>query len=296
MPAPRFVNDSHENLLWLGLSGLWALGGLLAWFVAVSSQASWIVTSSWLVLFASLTCAISASLRLPILSQSPPTTLRADHTVWLLSSLANVNWLGFFILQAPGWPDTLPVILIWLIGEIWFHSAATRLGRLPWLREGLGTLFKQLGSLGADQPIVAAARKPVSPHRPLDGSGSAECGSAESGLDKSGSVERRVVAGHDELGRRYLSGEIYVRLTSDMPSETLVVGFSPAFAGVPEVDVECEADDVEVRLIQRTPTGMRIGIRAISLLEPLDLALQWFAVEVELGRTPSLAATTRSLP
>jgi hypothetical protein len=258
------------------------------------------------VLFASLTCAVSAALRLQILSQSPPTSLRADHAVWFLSSLANVNWLGFFILQAPGWPDTLPVLLIWLIGEVWFHTAATRLGRLPWLREGLGTLFKQLGSLGADQPIVPAAHKPVSPHRPMDESGSAESGSAESGSDKSGSdksgsdksgsVERRLVAGHDEQGRRYLSGEIYVRLTSDKPSETLVVGFSPAFAGVPEVDVECEADDVEVRLIQRTPTGMRIGIRAISLLEPLDLALQWFAVEVELGRTPSLAATTRSLP
>jgi hypothetical protein len=281
VPAPRFVNDSQENRLWLGLSGLWALGGLLAWFVAAGSQASWIVTSSWLVLFASLTCAVSAALRLPILSQSPSASVRADHTVWLLSSVANINWLGFFVLQAPDWPDALPVLMIWMIGEVWFHTAATRLDALPWLREAWVALHKQLASLGADQPLRSEVHQPVNPHRLLE---------------SNGCVERRVVEGHDEQGRRYLSGEICVRLTADQPSETIVVGFSPAFAGAPEVDVDCEADDVEVRLIHCTPTGMRIGIRALSGHEPLDLALQWFAVEVELGRAPSLAVTPRVLP
>jgi hypothetical protein len=281
VPALRFVNDSQENALWLGLTGLWAVAGLLSWCVAAGTVSSWIATPSWLVLSASLTCAISMALRLPILSESPRTSLRDDHAVWLLSTVANINWIGFFILQAPGWPDALPVLLIGMLGEVWFHTIATRVGALPWLRNGCTALLRQLSSLGADRPSRLEKPEPVSPGATVQ---------------EVGCVERRVVAGHDEQGRRYLSGEISVSLTADKPSDTIVVGFSPAFVGAPNVDLDCEADGVDVRLINCTPTGMRIGIRGLSLREPLDLALQWFAVEVELGRTPSLVATTRVLP
>ncbi len=276
MPAPRYVNELQENAVWFCSAATWSVGGLFAWLAAANSTQKWVGSSSGLVLLAVLATAVSIAVRLPILSSPPKTTQRSDHAVWLLSTFASVNWLGFLVLQAPQWSDVWPVAIILLLSEGWFHVSAWRCNALPWLREAMLHWVRPIANLGVD-----------SEPRPLGRQN-------QNHLD--GRVQRSMVDGVDEQGRRYLSGEIQVAMEAGQTSESIVVSFTPAFVGAPEVDFDCESEGVDVQLINLSPAGMRLGIRRSTGTEPVDFSLPWYAAEVELGEVSAAAIVNRVLP
>ncbi len=299
MPGPRYVNELQENAVWLCLAAFWSIGGLVAWLTALGSQAVWIGSTSGLSLLAVLATGICVALRLPILSSPPSTTLRSDHGVWLLSTFASVNWLGFFLLQSPQWPDALCVAMIWLVGETWFYVTAWRLDGLPWLRECLSYIAARLAGLGIDsdvRPSTAPNAESSLARTESDGSDARDTSHVADPQPADEQVRRRMVDGVDEQGRRYLSGEIRVAMGADQRSETIVVSFSPPFAGAPEVDFDCETEGVDVQLVNLTPTGMRLGIRRSSAAEPTVFSLPWYAAEVELEDVSASAIDSRVLP
>ncbi len=277
--------------MWLGLAAVWSVGGLVAWLVAACSQATWIATSSGLPLLAVLATATSVALRLPILSSPSRTSLRNDHAVWLLSTCASLNWLGFFVLQCPRWSDALPAVIILLVGEVWFHVTAWRCRKLPWLRAGLQSLATQLGSLGVDLSTPEANQHAFT-QLTLGPDSAASNRNCQLGEQE----DRLTVHGIDEQGRSYLSGELRIAFSADQPLETIVVAFSPPFARSPEVDFDCESDGVDVQLVNCTPTGMRLGIRRSTTREPLVFTLPWYAAEVESGNLSAAVTVERVLP
>ena len=276
MPAPRYINELQENAVWLCSAATWSIGGLVAWLTAVNSQTVWIGSSSGLTLLAILAAAISGAVRLPILSSPPKTTQRSDHAVWLMSTFASVNWLGFLMLQAPQWSDVWPVAMIVLLGEGWFHATAWRCNALPWLRENFFSVLNPLSQLGSEPD----KRPPVEGNR----------------VDSDEQIQRRMVDGIDEQGRRYLSGEIRIAMEAGQTTESIVVSFTPAFSGAPEVDFDCETEGVDVHLVNLSPAGMRLGIRRSTGTDPIDFSLPWYAAEVELGDVSADAVVHRALP
>lgn len=300
MPAPRYVNERHENALWVCLSCLWAAAAIVAWMVATqqgtAAQATSLAESphawgSQLTLIALGIAAITSALRLPILSSPPRTSLGSDHAVWLLTTCASVNWLGFLALQVPTWTDLIPALLLISVSEVWFHGLVFRSGALPWLREYCA-IADAAGTFGAPTSAtenLGQQRYDNMPQAidpmPLD-------------AEQCDGIERRAVSGIDEQGRRYLSGELKISLSAQQSTETLAVGFSPPFVGEPDVDFEYEGaeEDVTVQLIHNTPSGMRLGLRRAASTDSAVFWLQWYAVEVELSQTCDASSNSRALP
>ncbi len=278
MAAPRFVNELQENALWLSLSSLWAIGGTMAWLFSQGTSIGWIGSGSELTMLALFAAATTLALRLPILSSPPITSLTSDHVGWLLTSFAAVNWLGYFALQTHSWSDAIPIILLFGVGETWFHTQVWRCAALPWLRDICENFFRGLRALGR-QPM--AEREFELPD-----------------TSQHSSMERSTVQGLDEHGRRYLSGTINVSLVAEQSTRTLSIAFSPPFAGEPDVDFECEGvgDDVSAYMIHSTPAGMRLGLRRTSSSRAVNFSLQWYAAEVELSEVPGPSATAGALP
>ncbi len=281
MPAPRYVNELQENALWVSLASLWAGGGCLAWLASLGSETPWLGSSSALTLWAVLAVVVSVALRLPILTSPPSTSQRSDHAVWLLSLFAMVNWLGCLLLQASHWSEVLPPLILLMTGEVWFHVVACRLGVLPWCRQGLLSCYQCLAGLGVD---------PTSSVRQTLQSEASTMAIEDCATTHADGVERSSVQGSDEQGRRYFSGDITVALAAKQTSESLPVSFCPPFTGQPQVDFECEADEVTVQLIHSSPAGMRLGVKRSNAQDPLVFQLQWYATEVELDQASVAAA------
>ncbi len=280
MPAPRFVSQLQENALWLSLSSLWAIGGAMAWLASLGNSTDWNGSTSGLAMLALFAAATTLALRLPILSSPPSTSLLSDHAVWLLTSFAAVNWLGFFALQALSWSDAISVAMLFGLAEVWFHRQVWRCAALPWLREGCAKSFRSLSTLGREPAIARQSFK------------------HQSDTNEHGFVERSTLQGLDDQGQRYMSGRIMVSLAADQSTHSLSIAFSPPFVGQPDVDFECEGpgDDVSVHLIHNTPGGVRLGLRRTSSSEAVDFPLQWYAAEVELSEVLGPSTTAGPLP
>lgn len=300
MPAPRYVNERHENVLWVCLSGLWAAAAILAWVVAAQQGTAAAATSlaesphaggSLLTLIALGVAATTFALRLPILSSPPCTSLGSDHAVWLLTTCASMNWLGLLALQVPTWTDLIPAFLLISVGEVWFHSLVFRSGALPWLREYCA-IADVAGTFGGRTSATETPGQQRYDNVPQAGD------PLPMDAEQCDEIERKSVSGIDEQGRRYLSGEIRISLSAQQSTETLAVGFSPPFVGEPEVDFECEGagEDVTVQLIHNTPSGMRLGLRRAASTDSAIFWLQWYAVEVELSQSCDASSNRRALP
>ena len=287
MSALRYVDKLQENAIWLLLSALWAVGGLLAWLSSMTDTNDWHGSSSGLAILGLFVAATTLTLRLPILTSPPRTSLGADHCVWLLTMFANINWLGFLAWHSRHGSDVYPMVLMLGAGEAWFHVRCWQMGALPWLRSGCQAIGRQMSSLG-----VAPHSK--SPAAAIDaGTGPLR----ES--DRDSSIVRQTVQGIDEHGRRYLSGEIVVTLAAEQTTESLSIAFSPPFSGEPDIDFECEGPeevDVTTHLIHSSPAGMRLGLRRAASPQPLVFSLQWYAAEVELEDVPHAPGVLKTLP
>lgn len=304
MAAPRYITDYQQHVSWLCLTTIWAVCGLVACvneFSTGDRSGDAGASSSLLLLCACAATGITAVLRLPILASPPKASLEADHLVWLLSCMAQINWLGFFVMRAESAFEIVPLVLAFAAGDVWFYSRARAAAVLPWLWHGLAHAQAWLLQLGVEaKPVAGAelkANKLTAEHQAPTSLPAQTPGMAVAiDADSAGRIVRRTVEGIDEQGRRYLSGEIELDLGPEASSQVVVIPFQPAFVGAPEVDFECAADQVEMQLSNCTPQGMRLNVRRTARGEPATIALQWYAVEVELGELPRETATQRSLP
>ncbi len=286
MPAPRYFSEHQENAVWISMATLWAIGACGAWISAVLAPWHSEISGSLLTILAMLTACASLALRLPILSSPPETSQFCDHLIWLLTGCATANWLGFFVVQSPALVDAFPAIAALAFGEVWFHTIAFRKGLLPWLSDGFARLIEQLSSLGSDTCEPADGLKQENLHLEIQ----------QLGFDGSENITRHEICGIDENGGRYMSGTIRVSLADGQKHETIVVGFCPAFVGQPNVDFECNAEDISWELINCSPAGMRIGVRRSQAETSTDFELQWYAAQAEMTETSIPMATTQVLP
>src|SRR5688572_30601065 len=148
MSTQLFLKVSRANAVWLSLACMWAIGGIIAWLASLTSSQSaalqWNVSSSGLTVLSLLACALTLALRMPILAMRSSTSLTIAHVAWLLTSLAAVNWLGFFAINSRQWSDLVPVALLFAFSEAWFHILAWKHSSLPWLVECCADLGRVL--------------------------------------------------------------------------------------------------------------------------------------------------------
>lgn len=304
MAAPRYITDYQQHASWLCLTTIWAVCGLVACvteFSADGGSGDAETSSSVLLLCACAATVVTAVLRLPILASPPKTSVEADHLAWLLSCLAQINWLGFFVLRADSAFEIVPLVLAFAVGDGWFYDRARAAAALPWLWQGVAHAQAWLWQLGGEaKPVVGAEVNAFTPTAESQALTSLPAQPPETAValdaDSAGRILRRTVEGTDEQGRRYLSGEIELALGPEASSQVVLIAFLPAFIGAPEVDFECAADEIEMQLINCTPQGMRLNVRRTASGEPEIISLQWYAVEVELGELPRETAAHRSLP
>ncbi len=113
-----------------------------------------------------------------------------------------------------------------------------------------------------------------------------------------GELARRCIEGRDELGQRYMSGEVRVELQPELVMETVVVGFCPPFSQPPLVELEYESTDAEqefeLKVVNVSPMGMRVHVRRPRSPSPASLLLLWYAVEPSTAPQPGPLAD--SLP
>lgn len=305
----------QQNQLWIYLSICWWIGSLVAWISILFSESSPAVNDSTLTFSGILVFAVSAALRLPILTSKPETSSLEDHFVWLLCVTANVNWIGFLWLCSPNLSATLPAIGLGLLCEAWLWSEAERSNSIRWLRLQLGDIRNRSWRIIAGAAI--GTQSPLLKSKTLSAPGSAgtssskttnstattaivplpirslekPCGSQSIAADPDGlaidqansasqgesEIVRTSEDGIDPSGRRYLAGEIVIQWQPDQRSHQIVISFVPAFAGVPEVEIELDSLDCMWQLQNCTPVGLRLQVRRPAGSEEAVTNLSWYA-------------------
>jgi len=300
----RHTSGKQETSIWIALAAVWLSASLLAWLATMVGMVSVpSISGDKLILLATLVTGISLSLRLPILTERPITTCFTNQLVWLLTLAANMNWFGCLCLRAEGWLDALPAAVILAAGEVWVHRKVNLQGCLPEVCASLSVLrpgkwFTAMASsafenLFRDQHLQNKHLQNAELENP-------------SAL---GQFQRQTFAGVDEEGQPYCSGDIRVELEPLQTTASLVVAFSPTFAGMPVVELESEVEsagdmdgalsseeganatflmdanaaasteELAVQVTTCTPAGMRINLRrsATAAAKRNVYIVRWYA-------------------
>ena len=275
-PLGAFRREPQPTL-WLGLSAAWCAAGWLVWWLtaaapkSLDNHAADSADASRLLLLAMSAAGVGLVLRLPILMETQ-LPLAGRHVLWLLGVAASVHWLGYIILRAPHWSDWASAGLVILLVEVGVVYIAWRDARLPWLISGLKNAAR----------LVRGPSSPGSAERLLDTGAASSAPSDEASEPIEGHITHRQVQGFDAAGRRFASGQVEVELVADQRQATLALPFSPPLGGSVQVDVECDAGEIEVRVVNSTAAGMRLEIRRFRGGPQQVFALQWYAAELEL--------------
>jgi hypothetical protein len=267
----RHTSDKEETAVWIVLSAVWFIASFSAWLAALSGMVSTdTISGDKLILLACLLGGVSLALRLPVLTSTPVTTCFTNQIVWLLTLAANVNWLGCLSLRAESWFDALPAVVALVAGEVWVHRRVDRQACLPDVCASLAALrpsfwlpTNRTQSVDGpppkltehfDLPKMSAAFASVDsavlvPTRQVGtATGRDEARETAESTESVESTEwlRQTFAGIDDAGQPYLSGEIRVELEPMQTTASIVVAFSPAFAGTPLVELESELLESEM--------------------------------------------------
>lgn len=293
----------QQRELWIYLAISWWIGSLSAWLIAWLSQLETQPSDSLLTASGLLVFGVAACLRLPVLTVQTPTSSLEDHFVWLLAASANVNWLGFLCLHANNLYAVIPAVLIGAILEFWLWNRAARSDCLAWTRT---MSYLRLSTNSSSRENVAAASSgsqlPAGDieTKPCDNSGSdirIPVGIAQvdqAGTDRGG-TQRTLEDGVDPSGRRYLAGDIKVEWLAEQRSQTLVIGFVPAFIGTPQVELELSSDQCSAQIINCTPVGLRVQLkRSAASAEPV-CNLSWYAKQADAQESSVLPCSGSSL-
>lgn len=106
---------------------------------------------------------------------------------------------------------------------------------------------------------------------------------------------RRSIESRDLDGRRFLSGEVSIKLVEDQKTEEVVVGFCPPFHGIPDVEFESTDENISARLANCTATGMRLQLRRARAEAEIDFSLEWYAAQSQVESSDS-GTVPRILP
>jgi hypothetical protein len=285
-------SQTQQREMWIYLAITWWIGSLAAWLIAWFSTPASQSNESMLTATALLVFGVSACLRLPVLTVQTPTTSLEDHFVWLLAATANVNWLGYLSINIDSIPAVIPAILIGVAIEWWLWNQAGRADCLVWARRIFPILV--LNKPGKPSATASSTALVNATHPEIAKSTSAEhsttqaggqpvlssMGNPESCLDRN-VVQRTLEDGIDPTGRRYLAGEVKLDWLADQRTQTIVIGFVPAFIGNPEVEYEVNCDLCTAQIINCTPAGLRIQLRRNDASSELVTNMSWYARQAE---------------
>jgi hypothetical protein len=243
---------------------IWTCGGLyaatfLAWLAVASDSipATQPVHAGAMTIIALGVCALSAAARTQVLPAEHPSgglqLVRPTSLpiAWGLAWMSQVHVLGLLSLTNPEPLAVLPALFLALALELWLFAATTA------------------------QPRSQLENEPAAD----------TCEPAL--LSDDGAWQRRTQDVEDPAGHRAFRGMLRFELAPGQRSLPEVIGFCPAFAGVPEVELECEwetASDedaeeqfIEAECLQLTPAGARIAIARIGNSGTIRGILHWYA-------------------
>ena len=293
-----YASKREEDLIWIVLASVWAAGGLIAWCV------SWIgssepVEGSTLAFLALVVAAIGVALRLPVITGTPHQDKFYDQIVFLLGAAATFNWVGCLLLHSQTLQDAIPTLLVVGFAEFWITRSCAFQECCPWQSDVgaiASSVVRDVLSSGrqVDRTKESLAsgflQNPDSTAQPVEGGlamhppDSAEMTRDSVSSSQGDTVSRRLVDGHDDEGRRYMSGDVKFTLDVGQTSEEIVIGFCPAFSQEPETDFELDHEQLDARLVNCTPVGMRVAVRRIGgssrSTMPVAAQLQWYAVQL----------------
>ena len=317
-------SKNQQNELWIFLVITWWIGSLVAWIATWTASTSSDANDSFLTASGILLFGVSAALRLPVVTSTQPTTSLEDHFVWLVTASANVNWLGYLCLSAQSYAAVLPAGLVGILIEYWLWNEMCRRDCLTGLRDFISAFSKNLvknaissgnDAIKVENPTeVAANQLAVSSGVISSGVTSSVTSNSVSNAEErtksylpdsasiqlDGGVEatdstvlRTSEDGIDPAGFRYMTGEVQVAWEASQRSQTVVLGFVPAFQGSPEVELELDCEDCLAQIQNCTPSGLRIQLkRSLGSNTPASNTpasnsqltnLSWYAKESNCG-------------
>lgn len=277
-------SKNQQNELWIFLVVTWWIGSLVAWIAVWTTSTTSTANDSLLTASGLLLFGVSAALRLPVVTTTQPTTSLEDHFVWLVTASANVNWLGYLCLSSQSYAAVLPAGVVGILVEYWLWSELCRRDCLAGLRGFISafstSLVKNAISSGNDALRVenpteavtnqlavssAAASTVKSESATSNFVSSNKTDSSSIQLDvveaAEGTVLRTTEDGIDLAGFRYMAGEVQVAWEESQRTQTVVLGFVPAFEGSPEVELELDCEECSAQIQNCTPNGLRIQLK-----------------------------------
>lgn len=274
-----------QTKLWIALAAVWWLGGLILWLV------NWIIVresySTQVTLLSIIfVLSISSLLRLPSVLRVLGASESEKHLIWLLCMGSNVNWLGAMTLCSGS---------VWGLGLIagcgllveWLHYRQSPDGSGFW-RSFFAATIRQTQSLAGRSAVPTASMERTEELAAIQGRDLFPAGQDWSVATEPDSIDaspinvrRTMQDGTDEDGHRYNSGEIFVDWQFGQRVLNLTVAFVPAFAEVPRVAFEIDADLCDVRCIHCSQSGMRLTLRRKGQLDANQVCLAWYASQGE---------------
>lgn len=263
--------------------GLWGMA--LLWSVELAGS----ITVLLAVLGAVLVTLAKGALDHFANSVSPAIGEMTGYLATPLAMMAAVNFLGFTALVAPDIADLFPIAAVFLVSGL--------VGRL--LVRQTCSPSAASGSLRDEstQPVPPAASFDPESAAPastipmpgfLDDRANAsqiEDEYAEEGESADVLLSQRL--GHNESGEMFVSGWLRVELSRASSSVQEIVTFPKPLSGVPEIELEPEDPDVQVRLLNCTEVGMRLRLELDpSATGPIATTVAFYAAEVSpVGET-----------
>lgn len=305
-------NSKTTRAWWIALASLWALGGLVAFAITLATDRAEL-DSAILILLSLVIGAVGFILRWPLTRPGQNMPESAVHAIWLLVSLGQCNWLGTLLLRSEPLLDFLLAATLVLSMDFILQRLIWRAESMPWLkgREWRAqllrrwTLFREQAATGKHKQVgpalyladVGSDEEEAEINEELEirgelGNGVSKVDSELSGTVLSESIRRQSSEGVDEQGAAYQAGSVRVEMVAEQATETVLIGFFPPFVGQPQVELECDQEDVSMRLVHCTPLGTRVHIRRSQATDSVSFWLQWFAVQRD---SPPLSPP-RSLP
>ncbi len=312
-------SKNQQNELWIFLVVTWWIGSLVAWIAAWTASTSSNANDSLLTASGLLLFGVSVALRLPVITSTQPTTSLEDHFACLVTASANVNWLGYLCLSSQSYVAVLPAAVVGLAVEFWLWNEMCRRDCLVGLRVFVSsinaTLMKTSLIAGAHDANKLdsgsnATAKQSSTNSVIESSTSLQLGNephlgnetvgesrtiqadlpshieAEGLNAKDSTVLRTSEEGIDPAGFRYMAGEIQIAWEDSQRSQTVVLGFVPAFQGSPEVELELDCEECSAQIQNCTPSGLRIQLKRVSGSNLPLTNLSWYAKESNFGEHP----------
>lgn len=310
-------SKNKQNELWVFLVVTWWIGSLVAWIAAWAASTNSNANDSLLTASGLLLFGVSAALRLPVVTSTQPTTSLEDHFVWLVTASANVNWLGYLCLSAQSYAAVLPAGIVGIMCEYWLWNEMCRRDCLSSLRvfiSAFGTnLVKNVISSGNGGAIKVTTPTDVTANQlGISSVVTSSMTTVEERIESNrndpssiqldggvkvteGAVIRTSEDGIDPAGFRYMAGEIQVAWEESQRSQSVVLGFVPAFQGSPEVELELDGEECSAQIQNCTPSGLRIQLKRTLGSNSQLTNLSWYAKESNYGE-PSDGESAESKP